>query len=138
MPNKYAYLILVLIFLTLSCESKTKFQIKPKDPVPEFPYTAPPERAAKIISGYIKVKLGMTRNQVKEIMGKPDSAYVISSKELNAPIRGYGFKYYLYRDTSSVNSFKDDVAYITFDTLWKVKEITPHTKKKKKRKKAKR
>jgi hypothetical protein len=56
-------------------------------------YVAIAEREAQIIAGFRKLKVGQSREEVREAMGPPDEVHPMRSKEYNMPFIGWCYLY---------------------------------------------
>lgn len=85
-----------------------------------YPYEADLTRCRQIIKGYSSIKLGTTRERVRELLGLPDKAHPNITKqigdagELVAILRGYTF-IYLIRASSPAGSGDDQLIFCVFD-----------------------
>ena len=93
--------------------------------VKSFPYTASPERKERILAGYPKLEVGMTKEQVAVLIGEPDySQLSYGPKGPNMRWKGSSWSYYLYKRGDGVNSF-DPVVQVFFGTNDRAKWIVP-------------
>jgi len=75
-----------------------------------FPYAAPETKKAHIINNYSKLSLGMTKQQVYDILGKPDVETEILPKfKFERPkSRGWEWTYYIYKTDDWGQNLKYD------------------------------
>ena len=70
--------------------------MQPPDAKPdhsEYGYAATPEREAQIIAGFRNLKVGQSREEVRDVMGLPDSAEPMYRKARNMPFIGWKYLY---------------------------------------------
>ena len=83
-----------------------------------YPYVAPPERQAEIVSGMDKIKTGMTPAKVEAILGKTDLVHDLFNRGMkdSSPI-GYTWWYILQRktDTGSFAEREEKLVRVSFD-----------------------
>jgi hypothetical protein len=59
----------------------------------EYAYIATAGREAEIIAGFQKLKVGQSREEVRDAMGSPDSAKPMHRKAYNMPFIGWSYTY---------------------------------------------
>jgi hypothetical protein len=89
---------------------------KPTVPIAELnnPYTAPPERRAAIVENMGRLKTGMSRNEVRDILGPPDRDYETGAK-LGKGRAGYFLSYALHSQEVLGGNLKDSIVEVAFD-----------------------
>src|SRR5438270_446126 len=59
----------------------------------EYEYVASAEREKQIVSGFPKLKVGQSREEVRDALGMPDTARPGYSKEYNSRFLGWSYMY---------------------------------------------
>lgn len=59
----------------------------------KYKYVATREREGQIVAGYVKLKVGQTREDVRAALGPPDKANRQYGKEADAPFLGWSYTY---------------------------------------------
>ncbi len=88
-----------------------------------YPYYATPERAKAINSGYHKIKIGLTVNEVVNIIGKPDEIHDLREPiKINGKKIGFTYWYLLQRiqENGSQNDKNERLVRVSFDLNGKV------------------
>ena len=91
----------------------------------DYPYVASKEKMDLLMAGYIKLKTGMKKEMVIEILGEPDEINSTFDKnDWNKRI-GYSYIYLLKRlkKDGSVDEKKESLIRVMFDLEDKVAEI---------------
>ena len=93
--------------------------------VKSFPYAASPERKDRILRGYPKLQIGMTKEEVAALIGEPDySQLSFGPKGPNMQWKGSSWSYYLYKRGDGANTF-DPRVEVFFGTDDRAKWIVP-------------
>jgi hypothetical protein len=58
-----------------------------------YEYVATPDREQEIIAGFGKLKIGQSREEVRQAMGRPDSAEPMYGKAKDSPFHGWSYMY---------------------------------------------
>jgi hypothetical protein len=88
-------------------------------------YVATKERKAQIVNGFSKLKLGQTREQVRDILGPPDRAEAMHGKARSAPFHGWDYTYELKMETIDGN-MSNKYADVFFDAENKLEWAEGH------------
>lgn len=86
--------------------------------IKEFPYQAPLSRKDRIIKNYNKLDVGMTKEQVADLIGDPDFSQVdhqVKRKDGRTIWLGSTWNYYFYKRENLVNVY-DPYLYVSFGT----------------------
>jgi len=84
--------------------------------ISSFPYSAPSERKRRILTRYPRLRIGMTKHQVAELLGKPDySQLTFGPKGPGEHWNGSFWTYHLYMRDDNGNEF-DPALYVGFGT----------------------
>jgi hypothetical protein len=89
-----------------------------------FPYAAAPERKSRIITEYPQLSLGMSKGEVRSLIGDPDYEGVGTTKSSRPKCLGNDFVYYVAKPEDLVNEKNDQMLYISFSLDNKVEWIT--------------
>lgn len=89
----------------------------------EYRYLASKERESQIIEGFKKLRLGESRDDVRDALGPPDTADSMSGKHRDAPFRGWCYMYQIkMRDLANTN---DVSVHVFFDPDGKLDWAAP-------------
>src|SRR5262249_36842548 len=92
-----------------------------------FPYQASQSRKDRIIKNYNKLEVGMSKEQVADLIGEPDFSqldYDLKRKDRKAIWLGSSWNYYLYKRENLVNVY-DPYLYVRFGTDDRAKHFGP-------------
>jgi hypothetical protein len=90
----------------------------------DYQYVATREREAQIVAGFPKLKLGQTREQVRNALGPPDFANPEFSKAFNSQFLGWSYQYYIKERVVSPN-MNDPCVEVFFDPNGKITWAVP-------------
>lgn len=126
-----------LVMLAISCQKpSTKSEPQPvPDGMPtaekfekgikQYPYSAPPERIAKITTGLTKVERDMTKQQILNLLGQPDySRLDYGPKGPGEKWLGSSWVYWLSKRDNGIN-MNDPCVHVFFDTKDRADWIVP-------------
>lgn len=123
---KAATLLMVLLSAAPACAKADEPELVPrldgkrtyedfKASIRSFPYTASPERRDRLVAGYSKVDVGMTKEDIARVIGDPDySELGYGPKGPNMKWQGSSWMYYLSKRGDLVNIL-DPSVQIFFD-----------------------
>jgi len=117
-------LLLCLAIMTASCGESAP-QVSPKrdakrsykefrETIATFPYMAPRERRDRIVAGYSRLRVGMTKDEVAVTIGEPDYSQLTTSKSPSPGWTGSAWMYYLSMLSDGANT-RDAVVHVFFD-----------------------
>lgn len=119
--------IVLLSLANLDCTKNDRSQDVPENDgrrsikefeagVRSYPYTASPERKARIVAGYPKLEVGMTKDRVSALIGEPDySQLSYGPKGPHMRWQGSSWTYWLSKQDDGVN-LNDPVVTVYFGT----------------------
>jgi hypothetical protein len=90
----------------------------------EFEYVASAEREKQIVSGFPKLKVGQSREEVRDALGMPDTAQPGYSKEYNSRFLGWSYMYKIKMRSGSPNT-NDICVQVFFDPSGNLKWAVP-------------
>ena len=119
-------MIIIYSMLLFSCHSEpewsTKFMESEKysfskfiDGVQQFPYRADEAKFSRMIKNFPSLKLGMSKTEVIELLGEPDSEELEFKYPDDKKIVGSSFGYYLTRMTKELANDQDKAVFLYFD-----------------------
>ncbi len=129
-------LLLCLLIATTACGRTDLPQVVPtrdgkrsyeefKASVGSFPYNAPRERRERILAGYSKLDVGVTKDEVAAAIGEPDYSQLnYGPKGPNMPLIGSSWVYYLSKRGDRANNL-DPVVHVFFGTDGRARWIVP-------------
>jgi hypothetical protein len=91
----------------------------------EYEYVASAEREKQIVSGFPTLKVGQSRDEVRDALGLPDTAQPGYSKEYNSRFLGWSYMYKIKMRSGSPNT-KDVCVQVFFDSTGKLKWAVPN------------
>lgn len=92
-----------------------------------FPYEAIAERREAIISNRKKLHVGMSGDEVLEVMGKPDE--ITTNSFVGGPIKGWFWDYNIYKKFERAPDDSDQNIHIYFGLDGKVRDVSEHSSK---------
>lgn len=126
-----SFLILFLLLLCCGCDSLFKYRqpllsqdyesIREFSDSTIFPYSASDERKTSILDNYQKIEIGMSGDEVLNIMGKPDDAGFLAFPF--DPPRAWNWEYNLRKKYPNAPEEWDRFVEVFFDVDGKVQEI---------------
>jgi hypothetical protein len=93
--------------------------------ITQYPYHAKPKRMAKIISGIVKLRICMDKQQIQSLLGSPDySRTLYGPKGPGEKWLGTSWMYFLTQESDLVNT-NDSTVEVFFDTKNRAHWIVP-------------
>jgi len=89
----------------------------------EYEYVAPADRRLQVIDGYVQLKIGMTREEVRAILGDPDRAYAGYTKGAPRQFTGWAYNYYLLQ--RHLNSYDSGIELFFSKTDHRLEQVVP-------------
>ena len=92
-----------------------------------YEYIATADREAQILAGFQKLKVGQSREEVRDVMGPPDMAFLGRAKGPDPDVRFWVFVYKIKQmESEPMNVYNDTFIRILFDTDGKLNVATPY------------
>ena len=92
----------------------------------KFPYEISKERKSRILDNYSKLAIGIPKEQVIILIGKPDFSTGLSGKSASSEITGIMWTYYFYKEKNNLGIADTDIRVnLSFDTEGKLTSAWP-------------
>jgi hypothetical protein len=91
----------------------------------EYEYVATAERKKQIVNGFSKLKVGQSREEVRDALGLPDIARPGYSKEYNSRFIGWSYLYRIRMRSGSPNT-NDVCVEVFFDSAGNLMRAVPN------------
>lgn len=124
MRIKYIYWM-VIVVITFTASKSLAQNIMESNHI-KYPYYASKERTDQIKNNYKKVQKGMSPQQVKLLLGKPDETIASYEPEIrNAKQDGYTQWFIIQRkcENGSVKEKDEKLVRVGYDLQWKVTAV---------------